>query len=74
MSLLRAAATVSSLTLLSRITGLVRDVMIARVDKTATSLHASVEKAGAVLTKQHATKNKRRLQRIAILESRLAAL
>ena len=30
MSLLRAAATVSSLTLLSRITGLVRDVMIAR--------------------------------------------
>ena len=30
MSLLRAAATVSSLTLLSRITGLVRDIMIAR--------------------------------------------
>ena len=30
MSLLKAAATVSSLTLLSRITGLVRDVMIAR--------------------------------------------
>ena len=30
MSLFRAAATVSSLTLLSRITGLVRDVMIAR--------------------------------------------
>jgi len=30
MSLLRAAATVSSLTLLSRITGLARDIIIAR--------------------------------------------
>lgn len=30
MSLLRAAATVSSLTLLSRITGLARDILIAR--------------------------------------------
>ena len=31
MSLLRAAATVSSLTLLSRITGLARDIIIARL-------------------------------------------
>ena len=30
MSLLRAAATVSSFTLLSRVTGLVRDIIIAR--------------------------------------------
>ena len=38
------------------------------------ALFARVEKAAAALAKQHAIKNKRRLQRIAILESRLAAL
>jgi len=35
---------------------------------------ARAEKAADALAKQQATKNKRRLQRIAIIESRLAAL
>jgi hypothetical protein len=38
------------------------------------ALFARAENAATALAKQHATKNKRRLQRIAIIESRLAAL